>query len=308
MQRTDVTFESSGVRCAGWLYQPERGGPHPAIVLGQGLGGIRSQRLDAFAERFAAAGITALAFDYRYFGDSQGEPRQLLDAKLQQQDYAAALDFVRALPNVDPARVAVWGWSYSGGHALILAARDHRVAACVVQAPQVDGVASMLLIPKLVLLQLVIAGLRDQVGAWLGRPPYTIPTMAPHGSVGALTADEAVPGYRAQTPPGVVWVQRVAARAALTTPMFNPKRSAHRIECPVLVCIADNDMTVPPVQAQKTADRIADVEVRHYPYGHYQINVGEGFEAVVADQVDFLRRRLLHQASATMGAAGAPTR
>ncbi|HEV3235041.1 MAG TPA: alpha/beta fold hydrolase [Candidatus Dormibacteraeota bacterium] len=307
MNRSEVVFESSGVRCAGWLYRPEGAEPHPAIVLGQGLGGIRAQRLDAFAERFAAAGIAALAFDYRYFGDSEGEPRQLLDRKLQQQDYVAAIDFVRDLPDVDPARVAVWGWSYSGGHALTVAARDHRVAACVVQAPQVDGVASMLLIPKLVLLQLVIAGLRDQLGALLGRPPYTIPTVAPRGSVGALTADEAVPGYRAQTPAGVVWVQRVAARAALTTPMFTPKRSAHRITCPVLVCIPDNDMTVPPAEAQKTADRIADVEVRHYPYGHYEINVGEGFEAVVADQVDFLRRRLLRNAGAKTSAARVPS-
>jgi hypothetical protein len=52
---------------------------------------VRRARIDAYAERFAAAGLGALVFDYRHFGSSQGEPRQLLDIKKQQQDYEAAL-------------------------------------------------------------------------------------------------------------------------------------------------------------------------------------------------------------------------
>jgi hypothetical protein len=43
-----------------------------------------------FAQRFAAAGYYALVFDYRHFGDSDGEPRRLLDIKRQLQDWRRA--------------------------------------------------------------------------------------------------------------------------------------------------------------------------------------------------------------------------
>ena len=57
---------------------PEGAGPHPCVVMAHGFSAVREQRLDAYAERFAAAGLAVLVFDYRHFGASQGEPRQLL--------------------------------------------------------------------------------------------------------------------------------------------------------------------------------------------------------------------------------------
>lgn len=56
------------------------------IVMAHGLGGTRRMRLTAFAERFVAEGYACLVFDYRYFGDSEGQPRQLLDIKSQLED------------------------------------------------------------------------------------------------------------------------------------------------------------------------------------------------------------------------------
>jgi fermentation-respiration switch protein FrsA (DUF1100 family) len=78
--------------------------------------GARDQRLDAFAERFARAGLAALVFDYRHFGDSQGEPRQLLDIGRQLADWRAAIGYARTVDGIDPARIALWGSSFSGGH------------------------------------------------------------------------------------------------------------------------------------------------------------------------------------------------
>src|SRR2546428_14186202 len=126
MERSDVTFQSAGTRCAAWLYRPaENGGaPTPCVILAHGFSGVRDQRLDAYAERFAQAGLTALVFDYRYFGDSDGEPRQLLDIRRQLEDWRAAIAYARALKGVDPARFAIWGSSFSGGPALTLAAPD----------------------------------------------------------------------------------------------------------------------------------------------------------------------------------------
>src|SRR5437870_3036146 len=62
MQRSDVTFQSDGTRCAAWLYRPvpSGGGPAPCVVLAHGFSAVRDQRLDAYAERFLQAGLTAL--------------------------------------------------------------------------------------------------------------------------------------------------------------------------------------------------------------------------------------------------------
>ena len=92
------------------------------MVLAHGFGGVKEARLDAYAERFAAAGYAALVFDYRHFGDSGGEPRLLIDIGRQQADWRAAIAFARALEGVDGERIALWGTSFSGGHVIELAA------------------------------------------------------------------------------------------------------------------------------------------------------------------------------------------
>src|SRR6185312_1427407 len=142
--RLDITFRSGGVDCAAWLYLPASRGPFATIVMGHGLGGIRRMRLDAFAERFQAAGYACLVFDYRHFGASGGEPRQLLDINRQLEDWAAAIGFARTLEGVDPERVVLWGTSFGGGHVIVAGARDERVAAVIAQCPFTDGPASVL--------------------------------------------------------------------------------------------------------------------------------------------------------------------
>ena len=92
-QREDVWFTSGTDRVSAWLYRPDSADPVPLLVMAHGLGAVRTMRLDAYAERFSAAGYACLVFDYRNFGDSEGEPRQLLDI-----DHAAGrLGFGRRL-------------------------------------------------------------------------------------------------------------------------------------------------------------------------------------------------------------------
>lgn len=88
MPRTDVTFPSGGGSCAAWLYVPNSApASGPILVMAHGLGGVRQMRLDAFAERFSSAGYRCLLFDYRRFGASPGEPRQLLSVRRQLEDW-----------------------------------------------------------------------------------------------------------------------------------------------------------------------------------------------------------------------------
>ena len=111
----DVSFMSGKDTCAAWLYLPE-GVASPVVILGHGLGATREMRLDAFAERFAQAGIAALAFTYRHFGDSGGQPRQLLSIRRQLADWDAAHRMGEETPrrrrhtNCDLGKL-LWGWA-----------------------------------------------------------------------------------------------------------------------------------------------------------------------------------------------------
>src|SRR5882672_11296942 len=123
--REDVAFASGGETCAAWLYRPQDGGERaPCVVMAHGFSATRGDTLPAYAERFAAAGMAVLLFDYRHFGDSTGEPRQLLDIGRQQADYRAAIAFARTQGGIDAQRIALFGTSFSGGHVVAVAAKD----------------------------------------------------------------------------------------------------------------------------------------------------------------------------------------
>jgi fermentation-respiration switch protein FrsA (DUF1100 family) len=291
--REDVRFESAGDRCAAWLYRPaETATDVPCIVLGHGFAATRDARLDAFAERFAEAGYAALVFDYRHFGASEGAPRQLLDIRRQHADWRAAVAFARTLDRVDAGRVALWGSSFSGGHVIVTAAADQRIAAVISQVPHASGPATLRQAGAANVRRLTLAGLRDQARALLGRDPYCVPVVGPPGSLAAMNTPDAEPGYLALIPEGSLWKNEFSARAALRIGAYSPLAKAARVPCPLLVQVAEDDVTTPPEPGRKVAARAPKGELLSYPGAHFDIYFGELFEQVVGDQIDFLRRHL----------------
>lgn len=290
--REDADFLSGGARCAAWLYRPATAPPVAAIVMAHGFGGVRIARLDAYAARFREAGYAVLLFDYRHFGDSEGEPRGLLDIRCQRADWQAAVAHVRRQPGIDPDRVILWGTSFSGGHAIATAARDPRVAAVVAQVPHVSGLASALAVPVRQQARLAMAGVRDQLAALAGRPPRRVPSVGVPGELAVLTSTDAVDGLRALRAdhPDAGWDDEVAARIVLRVPWYSPGWAAGRIRCPLLVQATRADEVTPARAAARTARRAPRGELLEYDGGHFAPYSGALFERVVADQLAFLRR------------------
>ncbi len=139
----DVEFQSEGSTIRSWLYLADESQRSPAVVLAGGWCYVREIVMPTYAQAFADAGINALIFDYRNLGVSDGDNRQHLDPWQQIRDYQNAISFLERHDNVDPDRIGVWGISYSGGHALVLAATDPRVKSIVSQIPVIDGYENM---------------------------------------------------------------------------------------------------------------------------------------------------------------------
>ncbi len=292
MTRADFEFTSGGSSCRGWHFAPEVEPLRAAIVMAHGFGGTIDAGLEPFAERFAAAGFDVLVFDYRHFGGSDGEPRQLLSVKLQLEDWAAAIDYADGLAGVD--RVGLWGTSFSGGHVIVAGARDPRVVAVTSQCPMMDGLRALATSLRQggVMNSLAVSrrALADLVNQRRGLPPVMLAIVGPPGSLAAMTTPDAEPGFMAIAPPG--FINQVAARIALEVPTYRPYRHAARLSCPLLVQICDDDSVAPAAAAVKVVELAPRAELVRYPVGHFDVYVGDGFERSVADQVEFFTRHL----------------
>lgn len=292
--REDVTFTSQGTTVAAWHYRPggDGGGDRPVVVMAHGLGGVREMRLDAFAERFTDAGYACLVFDYRHFGASDGQPRQLLSVRRQRQDWAAAVAFARTLPGVDPSRTVLWGSSFSGGHVIAVAAEDPSVAAVVSQCPYTDGLASSLAVAPLTSLRVTLRAVLDLVGSRLGRGPRGIPLAGDPGTVALMTAPDAVPGYLSLVEEGSTFRNEVAARVALEIALGRPGAQAKRLRCPALFVVCERDTVAPAKATLKHVAKAPRGEVVCRDTGHFDIYTGAEFETTVRDELDFLTRHV----------------
>lgn len=190
----DVTFRSEGVACSAWHFRGNGeafAGPggRPIVVMAHGFGGTKDAGLQPFAERISAAGIDVLAFDYRGFGASDGQPRQSISVKRQIQDYYAAVDTAKGLPGVDGSRVAIWGSSMSGSHVFHVAADRPDVAAVIAMTPLTSGVAAARASAGsrgvLSAVRWMALGVASRVSVARGRGAKLMPLVARPGEPGA---------------------------------------------------------------------------------------------------------------------------
>lgn len=131
-----VEFESANETLRGRLYLPrgsERG--LPGLVMAPGFGATIPMGGENYAEALAREGFAALLYDHAGFGTSEGHRKQEVNPWRQVEGYRSAVSFLSTRREVDPSRIAVWGFSYSATIAIIAAATDERIAAAVALIP-----------------------------------------------------------------------------------------------------------------------------------------------------------------------------
>ena len=265
----------------------------PVIVMAHGFGCIRALRLPDYAQRFAAAGYVVVVFDYRYFGDSDGEPRQLLDIGAHLDDWRAAIGWARTLEGVDPQRVVGWGTSLSGGHVITLAGTGTPLTAIIAQVPHVDGFAATRAAGIRHAARLLPAAFEDTWRALVhGAPRYLDSIGAPGTCSIMATPDAGAALERMAAADGLTlddFPMTVAARIVLRIGLYSPIRYATAVRCPALIQVVDNDALTPTLQARKMAHRLPRATLKSYPGHHFDIYLEPLFSTVIADQIAFLR-------------------
>jgi fermentation-respiration switch protein FrsA (DUF1100 family) len=295
--RKDVSFQVKGTPVSGWLYLPGNlAAPVPCIVMAHGLGATKDMGLDAYAVRFQEAGFAVLAFDFRHLGESGGEPRQLVWIPYQQEDYAAAIRYVRGVAEIDPARIALWGTSLSGGHVLVAASWDGEIACVSAQVPLLDGWAGGREMLKRLGLGRILwmsfgHALRDLVRSWLGLSPHRIPLVGRPGTVAVMADAGAWNAFEALAPDG--FVNQVCARILIRMDKYKPLSHLDKVHCPFLLQVCDRDVASPPHLVLDAARRLGEHgQVVRYPIDHFDIYRGTHFERAVSDQVAFFKKHL----------------
>jgi dipeptidyl aminopeptidase/acylaminoacyl peptidase len=141
MQTEDVSFFSEGSRISGLWRTPEAtAGRMRAIVQGPGWLGLKDANLYVrYHEALTGAGFGVLIFDYRGFGDSEGD-RNSLSPSAQLRDLVNAVTYLTTREDVEADAIGAFGsGGTGGGNVILLAAADRRIKAVVSQLPVADG-------------------------------------------------------------------------------------------------------------------------------------------------------------------------
>jgi len=128
-----VTFKNQyDMAVTGHLFIPKRfdkNQEHPAIIVGHPMGAVKEQSADVYASHMAEHGFITLAIDLSFWGESEGEPRQVVSPDIYVEDFSAAVDFLGTRTFVDRENIGVIGVCGSGSFVISAAKIDPRMKA-----------------------------------------------------------------------------------------------------------------------------------------------------------------------------------
>jgi pimeloyl-ACP methyl ester carboxylesterase len=296
--RSDVEYEVCGSKIRGWLYLPEKQKdiPYPSVIMCHGFNGTKDLKLEQYALRFAEAGWASLVIDYRHYGESEGEPRQLYDAGKQMEDQHGAVDFMRARKEIDPGRIVLWGTSASGLYGICSASEDHMIAGVIAQCAALDHKEdSKKHVERLgygFFIRVFVHGQRDKGRMRFNLSPHMIPAYSNDGTISMISVPNVIEGVKSLVEGPSNFKNEICARSLLSPHPPDPITSSKNVKCPVLLLVCERDEIVSPLSHCKVEQNLGEyATVKKYPIGHFEVYSGEHFEKAADDMVDFLQTK-----------------
>ncbi|KIK54650.1 hypothetical protein GYMLUDRAFT_231816 [Collybiopsis luxurians FD-317 M1] len=279
-----------------WFYKPQGSGPHPVVVAGHGMGAIKDAGFADLGETWAsAAGFASLILDYRFFGGSDGEPRNFFSLEKQLEDYRSVIKWARERPETfRNDKIVVMGCAASGMTVANLLLQDPGLAGGMAQCPVLDGYSTLMALPFNA--RLVFWAAVDYIGGKFGFSPVFIPAIGPVGSFAVLATPSAMTGSEK--------ILALGGKAMSDSPNLLPARvifdfmgakagrylkDAHS---KYLVVLAQEDDIIPPNIAREVASAASGkVVLVEAPGGHFELmKGGKGFETNINAQLRFLQQ------------------
>jgi len=306
--RQDIAFKVDGLTLNGWIYLPQvttnqnlaveditkQHGPVPCIVLNSGFCGTKDIILEKYALEFVEAGFAALAFDFRHFGDSEGEPRQLYSEPKQLADIKAAIEYARSRSEIDSEKIVIWGTSSSGNFGIMIAAEDERIIGVIGQTPALDSEADGQRILERDgiwwLLKLLVHAQRDMGRSRFGLSAHTIPAVGKPKTTAVHIGPGIFDGYTQFAKTSRTFKNEVCARLTFATESGDLLETAEKVNCAVLLLLCEKD-NINSADSHEEIEAILGnkLKIIKYPIGHFEIYAGEYFENAISEQVSFIQ-------------------
>jgi fermentation-respiration switch protein FrsA (DUF1100 family) len=126
-----VTFKNQyNMQVVGALFIPkglDQNAKHPAIIVGHPMGAVKEQSANLYAQKLADQGFVTLSLDLSFWGESEGQPRNVVSPDIYAEDFSAAVDFLGTRPFIDKDRIGALGICGSGSFVISAAKIDPRI-------------------------------------------------------------------------------------------------------------------------------------------------------------------------------------
>lgn len=264
IEKVWITFDGDKIQAD--LYHPDDQNSSDIIIMAHGLGGEKACGLGKFADFYSKLGYRVCVFDHRGFGQSTGPVKNLVDKNSQITDWKAVIQYLINEHQIDPLNMILWGYSFSGAHALTLAS-ESEYKAVIANFPHADGLASLTLYPKKYLLPATLIAMQDLIYSASGKIK-TMPVVAKN-RFAVLAGADCYEGYHSIIPKNIQWDNAVPARIIATIGLYRPTTIAHKIKCPTFVAGAAQDSLIPIRATQKLALKIPNGVYEEHQCGHF---------------------------------------
>uniref|UniRef100_A0A383VDA3 AB hydrolase-1 domain-containing protein n=1 Tax=Tetradesmus obliquus TaxID=3088 RepID=A0A383VDA3_TETOB len=277
--------------------------------MGHGLGGDQSH-LRHYAVQFVNSGFAVFSFDYRFWGDSEGEPRRWIAPSKQVEDWLSAVTFVQTQlsSSVDAARLSLWGTSFGGGHVVTIAAKlGSQVKAVVSQVPHLDSrlASSLNLLNRGMLGNSVLGATSwaDRAAEKKNGPYLYVPLAGPTGSLAIMQLHDTElaaylqykglsiansSGSPAQSASWRKFVTRACLASDPAMGTYSPIDRIHAATAPILIVAAKRDGLCPYAAAQAAQRKAVNATLATFDCCHFDIYNAPWFQQAVDEEVKFL--------------------
>ncbi len=134
----EVSFTSEGKTIIGHLYLPEGYDSNetvPAVVITGAWTTVKEQMSADYATALAEKGYAALTFDFRGWGESEGDIKYLESPEEKITDINAAVEYLTTVDGVDVNRISGLGICASAGYISDVAANNDSMKSFALVAP-----------------------------------------------------------------------------------------------------------------------------------------------------------------------------